>query len=445
MHDARRIQARWCLGLLDGLGLAVLWWVAPSLREVLVGAWPFDLVPTAAVFRPLDVEGARSILPVVVAAWLVVLHRPGDPDWDLPRPKHLVGSAAVGLAVLISTLYLLRVPHVSRTLLVGFALASVPLLAFTRLLLPVLLAGRERRVVVVVGDVEHRRDAGPVDVVARLVPDPEGAFLEALGLTLEQHAVDEVWLAEVSHAGLDGVARLCAELGVSLTVDVDVWGVRPTLIEGDGRHISLRFAPARALDLAAKRVLDVVLGSLLLVLLAPVMLVLVAVVKAGDGGPALFVQERAGLHGRVFPMWKFRTMVPGAESGLHALRSRNEMSDPVFKLADDPRITSVGRVLRRWSLDELPQLVHVVRGQMSLVGPRPPIPSEVAGYARWQRRRLSMRPGLTCLWQVSGRSDLDFDTWMRLDLRYIDSWSLGLDLALLIRTVPAVLRGTGAR
>lgn len=193
----------------------------------------------------------------------------------------------------------------------------------------------------------------------------------------------------------------------------------------------------------AKRVLDVVLASLLLVLTTPLLLLCALVIRLGDGGPALFVQERVGRDGRVFRMFKLRTMFVGAEA-LQPLLP-NEATGPLFKMRHDPRVTPAGRLLRRFSIDELPQLVNVLRGEMSLVGPRPPIPSEVAHYEPWHLRRLTVLPGLTGLWQVSGRSDLPFDRGVALDLAYIDRWSLGLDLWLILRTVPVVLRGTGAR
>ena len=150
------------------------------------------------------------------------------------------------------------------------------------------------------------------------------------------------------------------------------------------------------------------------------------------------------MNGRRFTLYKFRTMVEGSEARQAELHDLNEMRGPVFKLTQDPRVTPIGRLLRKFSLDELPQLWNVTRGDMSLVGPRPPVPEEVALYERWQRRRLSMRPGLTCLWQVSGRNTVDFERWMELDLEYIDSWSPRLDMKILLKTIPAVLSGRGA-
>lgn len=169
------------------------------------------------------------------------------------------------------------------------------------------------------------------------------------------------------------------------------------------------------------------------------------VVKLTSRGPVLFVQERCGLNGRRFRLHKFRTMVPDAEARRAEVEHLNQVNGHAFKASDDPRITGIGRLLRRFSLDELPQLFNILKGDMSLVGPRPPIPDEVSQYQRWQRRRLSMKPGLTGLWQVSGRADLeDFDRWIRLDLSYIDQWSPWLDLKILLKTIPAVLSGRGA-
>jgi len=169
-----------------------------------------------------------------------------------------------------------------------------------------------------------------------------------------------------------------------------------------------------------------------------------ALIKGTSRGTVLFRQTRVGLNGRKFTLFKFRSMYHDAEARKAALEDRNEMSGPVFKIRYDPRITPVGKWIRRFSIDELPQLWNVLRGDMSLVGPRPPIPEEVRKYERWQRRRLSMKPGITCLWQVSVRNGIDFEDWMKLDLAYIDTWSLRLDALILLRTVPVVLTARGA-
>ncbi|GBC94745.1 UDP-glucose:undecaprenyl-phosphate glucose-1-phosphate transferase [bacterium HR16] len=195
----------------------------------------------------------------------------------------------------------------------------------------------------------------------------------------------------------------------------------------------------------AKRVLDVVVASVGLVLLAPLMLLIAIAIKLDSPGPVLFRQVRIGKGGKPFWFIKFRSMVKNAEQIKRDLIPKNEVrGGPVFKMRNDPRVTRVGRFLRRYSLDELPQLIHVLHGEMSLVGPRPPLPSEVASYGEWEMRRLSVTPGLTCLWQISGRSDIGFREWVELDHIYIDTMSFWTDLKILLFTVPAVITGKGA-
>ena len=197
-------------------------------------------------------------------------------------------------------------------------------------------------------------------------------------------------------------------------------------------------------QLIAKRTIDII-GSLgLLLLLAPLLMVIAIAIVASSRGPIFYVQERVTREGRSFPMVKFRSMFRDADHRRDEILDLNEASGPIFKVRDDPRVTAVGRLLRKFSLDELPQLLNVLLGHMSLVGPRPPLPEEVATYNHLQRRRLAVRAGLTCIWQVSGRSDVDFDRWVEMDLEYIDTWTLALDLRLLLRTIPAVLTGRGA-
>ncbi len=184
-------------------------------------------------------------------------------------------------------------------------------------------------------------------------------------------------------------------------------------------------------------------ASVLLVATAPLIGVAMLLIRTTSPGGSLYRQPRCGLNGRRFEFLKLRTMYVNADEMRGELLHLNEMDGPVFKIGDDPRITSVGRVLRRWSIDELPQFWNVLRGDMSLVGPRPPLPDEVEQYATFERRRLSMRPGITCLWQVTGRNQIGFADWVKLDVQYIDSWSLSLDLEIMLRTIPVVLRGTG--
>jgi lipopolysaccharide/colanic/teichoic acid biosynthesis glycosyltransferase len=197
-------------------------------------------------------------------------------------------------------------------------------------------------------------------------------------------------------------------------------------------------------ETALKRLLDLLLASLGLLATLPIWLVIVVAIKRDSPGPAIFVQERVGLQGRRFRFYKFRSMYADAEDRLAELQANNEVSGPVFKMRSDPRVTRVGGLLRRTSLDELPQLLNVLKGEMSLVGPRPPLPKEVEQYRPSDAIRLSVRPGLTCLWQISGRSRVGFDEWMELDRDYVRRMSLQLDVSILMRTVWAVVSCRGA-
>ncbi|MCW5936390.1 MAG: sugar transferase [Fimbriimonadaceae bacterium] len=193
-----------------------------------------------------------------------------------------------------------------------------------------------------------------------------------------------------------------------------------------------------------KRILDIFGSGTLLVLLFPLMLVVAILVYLQDRGPVFYVSKRVGRGGRVFPFYKFRSMYVDADKRLADLKAKNEKEGPIFKMKKDPRITPVGRFIRKYSLDELPQLLNVFKGDMSLVGPRPPIPAEVVQYNDFQKERLSVRPGLTCYWQIMGRSDLSFDEWMELDHRYLREMSVWTDLKILIKTPIAILKGDGA-
>jgi exopolysaccharide biosynthesis polyprenyl glycosylphosphotransferase len=281
-------------------------------------------------------------------------------------------------------------------------------------------------------------------------PYPVLGEIDDIPQIVEDNVVDDVLFA-VHRRDLDRLEDLFLSLqeqGIRTRFAMDLFPhtrARVQLEELDGIPLlSFATTPTSQLQLMTKRVLDVAVSALVMLLGIPVVLLIMALIKLTSRGSVLFRQTRCGLNGRSFTLYKFRTMVEGAEEQRLELLHLNEMDGPVFKLRSDPRVTFLGRFLRRFSLDELPQFWNVLRGDMSLVGPRPPIPEEVAKYQRWQRRRLAMKPGLTCLWQVSGRNNLDFDRWMELDLEYIDSWSPMLDLKILLKTIPAVLTGKGA-
>lgn len=241
---------------------------------------------------------------------------------------------------------------------------------------------------------------------------------------------------------------VCHEAGIPASVSTDLFEFdrpRPDLVRTSAGSVRLQYKRTHRprWKTALKRLVDIAGSAFALIALALPMLAIAIAVKLTSRGPVFYFQQRSGVNGRTFRFPKFRTMVVNADELRKQIEHLNEQEGPVFKMRNDPRITRVGRILRRYSLDELPQFFCVLIGQMSLVGPRPPIPAEVERYEWWQRRRLSVKPGLTCLWQIQGRNDIPFREWMLLDLKYIDEWSLGLDLKLILQTIPAVIRGSG--
>ena len=274
--------------------------------------------------------------------------------------------------------------------------------------------------------------------------------IEETGSVLSENVVDEVLIAvpEKDLSRVEPLLLLCQQQGITARLACDFLprgNAKPYLEQLEGVPL-LTFAttPKNADLLALKRILDVIFSSALLVLSLPLFILAALLIKLTSKGPVLYRQVRCGLDGRPFTFLKFRSMVEGADEKRKEIAHLNEAEGPIFKISADPRVTKIGRILRRTSIDELPQLINVLRGEMSLVGPRPPLPAEVERYDGWQRRRLSMKPGLTCLWQVSGRSALSFEKWVELDLRYIDNWSPWLDLRIMLRTVPAVASLKGA-
>lgn len=270
---------------------------------------------------------------------------------------------------------------------------------------------------------------------------------------IHNHVVDEVlfvvprsWLNKIEKI----ISYVCEVEGIKVSVAIDLF--EHHLSKAKYSYLDtlplLTFdsTPDELIQLLIKRLFDFFSSIIAILILSPVFLITAMIIKVSSKGPIFFRQQRCSLSGRRFTLYKFRTMVVDAELKLEELLAYNEMQGPVFKMENDPRLTKAGKFLRKFSIDELPQLWNVFRGDMSLVGPRPPLPAEVDKYEPWQRRRLSMRPGITCLWQARGRNKInDFDEWMELDLEYIDNWSLWFDFKILLKTVPVVLFGIGAK
>ena len=426
-----------------------------------------------SVWRPLLAQPAVVALGYAVVwvsvLWLQGLYRPRA-RWSIRSEAVATAKATIIFGLVLGTvLFAFKLPDVSRLFLVLLFPSQWAMTLATRVALRILfeyLRGRgyNTRYVLVVGagprgqafaeKLESHRELGLR--VAGFVDDGPFALrppwtilgpLSSVERLLHETVIDEVAIclpmSDWEQTNL--IAALCEEEGKIVRIPMDILdrAFSTAHVEDlDGTPVySLVNGPDRVVGLVVKRVLDIVVAGLALVVTSPFLLAIALWIRLRDGSPVLFRQVRIGLHGRRFEMLKFRTMSLDAEARLAELAGRSEVNGAAFKLTDDPRITRSGRILRRTSLDELPQLWNVLLGTMSLVGPRPALPREVETYDLWHRRRLSMKPGITGLWQVSARSSPDFDTWAELDLSYIDRWSLWLDVKILARTVPAALEG----
>jgi exopolysaccharide biosynthesis polyprenyl glycosylphosphotransferase len=408
----------------------------------------------------------------IFIVWLHGLYRMRA-RWSLRSDAvGLVRATGLLLVATVVVLYALQVGEVSRSILIGLfagqaAVAIVLRMITRRIFAWVRSSGLNTRYMLVVGAGPEARDFADrverhVDLGLRVIGHLHAADealdglrrpllggLDDIETVLHERVVDEVAIClPVAHWDMvEPVTRLCEGEGKVVRIPGDGRGpLVPggTLEEFDGMIVqSLVYGPDRVLSLAAKRALDIGLAGFGLIALSPLLLGIGLWIRRVDGPPVLFRQPRVGLHGRLFEVVKFRTMVPDAEERLSEVEAANEVSGRAFKVTNDPRLTRTGDFLRRTSLDELPQLWNVLRGEMSLVGPRPPLPREVEGYDVWHRRRLSMQPGITGLWQVSARREVEFDRWVELDLDYIDRWSLWLDLKIIARTLPAVVSMQG--
>ena len=395
----------------------------------------------------------------------------------------IVRLVTINMAVLICCLYLLKsAESVSRILFIIFYILDTLILVtsrrityhlikknYTKLynLKNVIIIGNRQRAIDVIRALKRSQYSGYNIIGCLGIEDKsfeqdvhEGiktlGTLNDYNIILKNHSIDEVVFAVPLDLikGPDSYIEFAEKMGITVRIipDCQVHKIirdseiaRLSLVEFFGLPtFTFVSSPIYHHDsILIKTIIDYIGSVILIILLSPVFLLIFVLIKLTSKGPVIFEQKRSGLNGRIFRFYKFRTMIEKAEEVKDLLEKHNEMDGPVFKMLRDPRTTSIGRFLRKTSLDELPQLFNVLRGEMSLVGPRPPIPSEVKKYEIWQMRRLSMKPGLTCLWQVNGRNRVKFDEWMALDLEYIDNWSLGLDLKILIKTFYAVLKAGG--
>ncbi len=388
-------------------------------------------------------------------------------------------TKAMADALVVSTvaMALFSSQGIDRRFILAFALGALAAILIVRVAGRIVLWNFRRRGinvrrVLIVGanertarlaDVMQARDylgyqfAGLVEDDPDRVPILAGHGIEHLGKIdrldglVREGRFDEVYVSlpiRSHYETIQHIAHLCEGEGIPVRFIADLFPLRIAtnrlMYVEDIPLLSLSAVPEHQFELALKRALDLAVSSILLVMLSPALIATAIVIKLDSRGPILFAQERVGQNQRRFNMLKFRSMVVNAEALRAELEKMNEADGPVFKIRRDPRITRVGRFIRKFSIDEFPQLINVWRGQMSLVGPRPPLAAEVARYSWDQRRRLSVKPGMTGLWQVSGRSDVSFEQWVELDLQYIDGWSIWLDFQILVKTFRAVVEGRGA-
>lgn len=456
-----------------------------GLSDVVIAAVAFEAAYQTRVLLHLErsfyltVERKALVLAFALAAWVTMgLWLAVYEKLDIGNPRVILRDAArqcgYGALCLVVFEYVFRL-DLSRFFLVLFSAYAWILLLLFRLVAGrmvgiirrefaaphyVMVVGTGERAVRMARGLEQSSEygirlrgflnessGGPAEIHLR-VPYKVLPIAD-LPSILRQHVVDEVIFAVGSEklAELEEIFLMCDEEGVRTRVAVDFFPHVNSTVSldrfGETPLLTFSAAPYDEIRLLLKRITDVVIAAAGLVVLSPFMLLTVILIRLTSPGPAVFRQVRCGLNGRLFLFYKFRSMVQNAEELKEGLEHLN-VRDTAFKIPDDPRLTPVGRYLRKFSIDEWPQLWNVLRGDMSLVGPRPAVPGEVERYKRWQRRRLRMRPGLTCLWAISGRDSVDFETWMKLDMQYIDNWSLALDWKILLRTIPRVLTGRGA-
>ena len=377
-----------------------------------------------------------------------------------------------------ATLYIFKI-DLSRSLIIFFSIFSGIFFFIERLLVLKILRffrarGRNYRNIIIVGfnqqsislykDLSEQLHLGIRVIGFIRLPNQQSGIEEGANLSdkiignhyelediLRKRAIDEVIITEIgnNYSLIQNLVKAITDQGVAISIVADLFGLN--FIKSDISYLNdtaiihFQQTPGDPFSLVIKRLFDIIFSIILMVLFFIPSVIIAAVIKLTSKGPIFFKQKRIGWHGRVFTMYKLRSMVVDAEKLKKDLKDQNQLSGPIFKLSNDPRITKVGKIIRKFSLDEVPQLYNILLGDMSLVGPRPPVPSEVKLYESYERRRLSLRPGLTGLWQTSGRNSIsDFKKVLELDLKYIDNWSLWLDTKILLKTIPVVILGKGA-
>ena len=432
-------------------------------------------------FSPLyPLDRYLWLLLVILPLWWILLRIQGfyDPLRTKPLTSPswiIIKTAFMGTLGIGAFIFIFKLHHISRTLIFIFVIMSALLLIAEQFIIrftlrvvrkrrynyrELLIVGTGRRATEIAQKIINHKDWGlkiigfvdndPVMVGRKILEAEVIGTLKDIPKLIKEKVVDEVIFAVPKNwlNDLEPSIYACEQAGISVRLALNFFDPLIARCQvGDLAGIPLltfSTTPQKPGQILIKQIFDTVVSFLLLILLSPLFLIAALAIKMSSPGTVFFKQRRCGLNRREFTFYKFRSMVADAEKMKPRLERFNEADGPVFKIENDPRITPVGKFIRKTSIDELPQLFNVLKGDMSLVGPRPPLPSEVKKYEQQQQRRLSMKPGMTCTWQISGRSKVDFDTWMKMDLEYIDNWSLILDFKILLKTIPAVLCGKGA-
>lgn len=451
------------------------------LLSIVVFALSFEVRKLIAPLAEINFSTHLFLLPLLLV--LVVSFLSYFGAYDLPKytsnSKYawsVFRGVTLAIGILLSLLFFFNIQYISRAVILIFAGGEfVALLClrvavksyFSRSLasgintLKVLIVGTGERAKDLVRELEQQADWG-MEIVGYLDPDPARVgwlihdvkvigTLDNIDECLKEHVIDEVIIA-IPRSMLEDaepIVLACEEEGIRLRFMADVFNVHVAKVSlrviGPIPLLTLESVAQDSTQLLFKRIFDFLITCLAMPFVLPILAVAAIAIKLDSPGDVFFVQQRVGLKKRYFPMFKLRSMYMDAEEKLKEIEHLNEADGPIFKMKNDPRITRVGRFIRKTSIDELPQLFNVLRGEMSLVGPRPMSIRDVDLFDRGiQRRRFSVKPGLTCIWQISGRSDLPFHKWLELDLEYIENWSLWLDLKILFKTIPSVLLSKGA-
>ncbi|MBN3038427.1 MAG: sugar transferase [Candidatus Omnitrophica bacterium] len=467
--------------LLDGAVVALAFISAYFLRLHFRAFYKLDLIPSIKVMSsPVSFQLYLIVLIVCVPLWVLMLsfnglYRPFRTRNFLEITWEIIKAAFFSILAFGSLAFVFKIQFVSRVFFIIFMVLCTGLLILEKWTLvsasrylrkkgynfrSILVVGTGPRAKRFVRMVQGHGEWG-LRITGLIDDEPDKVGKDFFGIKvigvlanvpkiLRENVIDEVVFV-VPRMWLDRIQETiaaCETQGVRTSVAADLFELKVARAQQTDLNgfplLSFETTFGQEWQLLAKRTFDLFSSFMGLLFLSPLLVLTGILVKITSRGPVLFKQKRLGVNGRIFTLFKFRTMYSDAEKELSKLEHLNEMDGPVFKIKSDPRITPLGKFLRRSSIDELPQLFNVLLGQMSIVGPRPPLPSEVNRYEHWQARRLSLRPGLTCLWQVNGRNKISFEQWVELDLKYIDNWSLWLDFKILMKTIPVVMLGVGA-